>query len=148
MVTILTKSGFVKAELCWHAVLCVPCFTRLIATKHCMLKFMRIECAGAIRKSEFPAKTSAVQLRPGVDQLCSRSRSWVQLLSESVVCILASSRWEPTLLGRPSPSEARLKCSHTLFSMLLMFTSFGFLFVHCPTCLVTVLQLAPPPPAL
>ena len=39
----------------------------------------------------------------------SRVRSWVQVFDLSVTCFLASSRWEPTLLGRPSPREARLR---------------------------------------
>jgi len=38
----------------------------------------------------------------------SRLRSGVQFLVVSAACILASSRWEPALLGRPSPSEAML----------------------------------------
>ena len=35
-------------------------------------------------------------------------RSWVQVLDRVDTCHLASSRWEPALLGRPSPSEVTL----------------------------------------
>jgi len=41
---------------------------------------------------------------------CLRLRSWVQVTVNAGACLLASSRWEPALLGRPSPSEARLGC--------------------------------------
>ena len=42
-------------------------------------------------------------------------RSGVQLVVRPAACILASSRWEPALLGRPSPSEARLGYMSNLF---------------------------------
>ena len=41
---------------------------------------------------------------------CLRLRSWVQVTVNAGACLLASSRWEPTLLGKPPPSEARLGC--------------------------------------
>ena len=34
-------------------------------------------------------------------------------------CFLASSRWEPILLSRPSPKEARLGCKLNIFLLLL-----------------------------
>ncbi len=42
--------------------------------------------------------------------LGSKYRSWVQVMARAGACLLASSRWEPALLGRPSASEARLGC--------------------------------------
>ena len=47
---------------------------------------------------------------PALTWTWPRHRSWVQVIVRAGACLLASSRWEPALLGRPSPSEARLGC--------------------------------------
>ena len=50
-------------------------------------------------------------------------KSWAELKA----CLLASSRWEPALLSRPSPSEARLGCKYTrLFKLTASMCSLLF----------------------
>ncbi len=56
-----------------------------------------------------------------------RLRSWVQVTVNAGACILASSRWEPALPGRPSPSEARLGC---MSIVILLDFEFTFSLLH------------------
>ncbi len=60
----------------------------------------------------------------------SQGKSWVQVTVKSGECLLASSRWEPALLGRPSPSEARLGCKLTHFAEHRFYLGPSFLLVH------------------